>query len=182
MGNDRRGWIYALTDPLSHKPRYIGQTTGDPESRLQQHVYDHSGSNRRKQDWIQGLIKAGMFPRIVVLERPFVEMLDVREREWTRHYAGLGYDLLNMPAGAIAREHLASVSFWGEQCEALRLLRGAVNMAADQIRQHQPLSSPLLKRLEKAGDLLRQAVEDVKLLMEVAEESASDWIKDGKNV
>ena len=57
--------IYALTDPRDDMIRYVGYTSRNISMRLKEHVSDKSPCHRTH--WIQGLIRDGVRPTIMVL-------------------------------------------------------------------------------------------------------------------
>lgn len=98
--------IYGLRDPGSGVIRYVGQTDGDPMYRLHEHVtHTQHGRerNRRKAEWIAGLLAKKEMPILVVLERCVRSKLNERERWWIKHYLNQGIELVNARGAAAAR-------------------------------------------------------------------------------
>lgn len=74
--------IYALVDPRTNEPRYVGRTT-NPANRLRNHVTKarRGGTgNAGLEQWLQELAAAGLRPLIQSLET--VDPRDKGEREW----------------------------------------------------------------------------------------------------
>lgn len=95
--------IYALIDPVSKQPKYVGKTEGRLYRRLANHIYRaKSGrSNSPASDWIRSLIKAGMFPTINVLEKAKMDKVNWKqcESKWIRKLKKGGHILLNVTCG-----------------------------------------------------------------------------------
>jgi len=93
--------IYALIDPPTGAVRYIGQTVRSLRDRLREHREDAvlDPTQGAKQQWLYGLHRAGIAPRIVELARvPYLER-DRAEQWWIAEYRRRGTDLLNLSPG-----------------------------------------------------------------------------------
>lgn len=101
--------IYALVDPRTGAPRYIGATQ-NPEDRLASHIYEarNGPPSNRKEEWICGLTQSGGEPEMRVLERVPEEHRRSREREVIRLFSkAMPESLLNEVSTAappVARE------------------------------------------------------------------------------
>ena len=102
IGNaERRVWIYALCDPHTDEPRYVGKTVSSPLSRLR----EHKALARRKrrlpvQRWLNasaGVKLAGAYMR--VLEVSNADAWAERERFWIARGRALGWRLFNLTDG-----------------------------------------------------------------------------------
>lgn len=96
------GTIYALRDPLTGEPRYVGQTINDPERRL----YAHIQSSRKKnggycRNWIRQLLAEDLLPVLTVLQDDLLtaEELHEAERYWISLGLERGWRLTNVTAG-----------------------------------------------------------------------------------
>lgn len=87
--------VYALLDPATRFPRYVGQTAEPLGVRLKQHVTKHQKT--KKSLWIQSLVDAGEWPLIVLLEEFTSERRHAYEREtyWVTRFRAEGCLLLN---------------------------------------------------------------------------------------
>ena len=88
--------VYALADPRTGQPRYVGQTANTLPLRLRDHLrrrHDRS----RKAAWLREVLDAGLQPRIVLLEEFTGSRASAYEREsaWIRQLRDQGHDLTN---------------------------------------------------------------------------------------
>ena len=92
--------VYALIDPLTHLPRYVGQTTKG-KSRFIGHLFvKNPGHPTHKENWIQKLRKLGLRPALVVLlELPTPDHLGEAEMFWISEMKRRGMDLTNGTEG-----------------------------------------------------------------------------------
>ena len=95
-------WVlYALVDPRNkHVYRYLG-ITNNPDFRLWKHVDESRKFNTsHKHAWIRSLLKVGLEPDMIVLERVSTQK-EVKELEKSaiKHYRDRGHDLTNSTAG-----------------------------------------------------------------------------------
>lgn len=88
-------FIYALCDPDTNEPMYVGQTN-KPRLRLYQHVSDTLLKNLTatpKQKWIRRLLDQDKRPVMVILEMfPYpceTEDVNKSERHWIRLHGKL---------------------------------------------------------------------------------------------
>lgn len=99
-------YIYALIDPRTHKPFYVGQTP-DPDRRLKAHIKrihykSVQGKLYASGEYIKNLHDDGLKPQIVILETLEFEWIFAnyqipyqRERYWINQLKSLGYMLAN---------------------------------------------------------------------------------------
>ncbi len=74
-----RTWlIYALVDPRDDTIHYVGRTI-NAKLRLQQHLQEVT-TNKKKGEWLEELKKAGMSPRMEILE-----IIECKEEDAERH-------------------------------------------------------------------------------------------------
>jgi hypothetical protein len=85
-------YIYALLDPDTDDVRYIGITGTTPEQRYREHVSSKSKPVTPRDFWMNGLIKQGKKPKLLVLEQN-VGIND--EAKWIKHYIQQGASLVN---------------------------------------------------------------------------------------
>lgn len=88
--------IYALCDPLTNKPRYVGQAL-HPRFRLHNHV-SQARSNRSqsaKNLWLAEVLESGLKPVLSILEEVPEPDAAVREQFWVDHLRAEGHELLN---------------------------------------------------------------------------------------
>lgn len=88
--------VYALLDPVSGCPRYVGVTTR-LYARWGEHVLRKSfGTASTPLDlWKKALYQQGKRPVLVVLETTSKRTARRKERRWVIRLAKRGYDLLN---------------------------------------------------------------------------------------
>ncbi len=93
------GYIYGLSDPVTHEIRYIGATRNTLVQRLCNHMVDANRDPVRTSDraiWIRSLATR---PNIFVLEEAPLEELDAIEAQYIETYLALGVRLTNSRAG-----------------------------------------------------------------------------------
>jgi group I intron endonuclease len=97
----KKGSIYALLDPESQEPRYVGQTVRSLSDRLAGHL--HAAETNDKLyvcRWIKSL---QVPPLIVVLEEVVEKELDAAERRWIKTMRADGARLCNLTEGGGGR-------------------------------------------------------------------------------
>jgi len=87
--------VYALLDPVTKVPHYVGQTAEGLGRRLSQHVTKHQKT--RNGLWVRALIDADRWPEIVLLEEFVGDRRHAYEREaqWIKRLKAEGCPLLN---------------------------------------------------------------------------------------
>ncbi len=63
---EKQYWVYALSDPRTCKPKYIGVSCR-PYQRYEQHL--SNSNNRGVRNWIKELKSLGMLPELVKVQR-----------------------------------------------------------------------------------------------------------------
>jgi len=96
--------IYALLDPRTGEPRYVGQTKQSLIARVQKHIskkeYNH------KYSWIAHLRKLGLSPGFIKLYECFdSQTADEAEIFFIDNFKGRGFKLTNMTEGGGAFKH-----------------------------------------------------------------------------
>jgi hypothetical protein len=91
--------IYALLDPMTKRVRYIGWS-GNPYKRLNDHCNGALRVRSYKAHWIQGLLRTGHRPLMVILEsgcdaRGYIDA----EPNWIAYYRSIGAPLTNATLG-----------------------------------------------------------------------------------
>jgi len=135
-------WIYALCDPDTEEPRYVGKTVGYMCDRHKAHIWSaKAGSRLPVHAWIRGVIEAGKPLRIRDLELVRSGQWADRERFWIQDLRTKGVRLYNqtdggegLPGHTFSDEHKRRISdaiktgkhfacetcgqtFWRKQCE-----------------------------------------------------------------
>lgn len=85
-------YIYALCDPYTDEPRYIGQTK-TLVTRYRTHLTEQV--NKAKVVWMESLLSAGQLPHIAVLAVVSPQIADEMEAFWIWKYRVSGAVLLN---------------------------------------------------------------------------------------
>jgi predicted GIY-YIG superfamily endonuclease len=91
-------YIYSLVDPRDNKVKYIGKTV-NLEKRMEQHLYWFTGTNPRKERWIQKLKDKGFKPEMAVIEECNQSNWMEREKYWIAYYREVCPDLTNIADG-----------------------------------------------------------------------------------
>ena len=102
IGNaEQRVWIYALCDPLTNAPRYVGKTTRPLVERIRQHKLLARRQRRLPvQRWINavdGVKLCGAYMR--VLDVAQADNWAERERHWIAYGRATGWELFNLTDG-----------------------------------------------------------------------------------
>jgi predicted GIY-YIG superfamily endonuclease len=82
-------YIYALTDPETNEPRYVGRS-----KNLKRRLYEHHQTKRlktktHKNNWIKSLIDRGLKAKIVILEECNDTNWSEREKYWVANIPNL---------------------------------------------------------------------------------------------
>lgn len=89
--------VYALVDPRSGRPRYVGHTKSKHLcTRLATHMLGVKTESSPKADWLAELIACGLKPRIRLLEVVGFEESLVAEQKWIDALRADGEALLNV--------------------------------------------------------------------------------------
>lgn len=97
MKDNRKIWIYTLTDPRNNLVKYIGKTF-----RLNRRLNDHINeinSNTKKTAWIKNLKKENLKPIFEILEETNIEDCNFLEIYWIGQFKVWGFDLKNTTNG-----------------------------------------------------------------------------------
>lgn len=86
-------WIYALLDPETGEPRYVGKAI-NPHVRFSQHLSERSRKTH-KQRWIAKLKASGREPSLELLEQVPEAEWQAAERHYIAEYRRLGARLVN---------------------------------------------------------------------------------------
>ena len=86
-------WIYALLDPETGEPRYVGKAI-NPQVRYAQHLSERSRKTH-KQRWIARLMADGVVPALELLEQVAEPEWQAAERHYIAEYRQLGARLVN---------------------------------------------------------------------------------------
>ena len=89
--------IYALVDPISKLPRYIGKSD-NPPARFAQHfmrTYLDPSKLTGKELWIQSLAVRNLAPEMHILKEVPESEGEIWEEHFIEHYRACGCSLLN---------------------------------------------------------------------------------------
>jgi hypothetical protein len=90
-------YIYALLEPDTQEPRYVGKTN-DLRKRYSQHICNKAASETSKAEWIQSLRSNGLLPLMCILEVVGNNWRE-RERFWIADLQARGAQLVNETKG-----------------------------------------------------------------------------------
>ena len=97
--------IYGIIDPRNPQEyRYVGKTPYLIEKRLQYHIYEAKQEEEKKVKthkcyWIRKLLKEGVIPTIVIIDRVPLFQWKYWEKHYIKHYKNLGHRLTNATDG-----------------------------------------------------------------------------------
>jgi len=94
--------VYALIDPRSHQPRYIGKAL-DVRQRDRNHFNQSKYGHSAKDEWVRGLRADGLRPDLIVIEECTPAESAAREKYWIARARWRGIPLLNMKHGGQGR-------------------------------------------------------------------------------
>lgn len=100
-----RVYLYALADPRTGEPRYIGKTI-NVDARLRHHLWQSEFRTDGKSKWLRELSGAGLSPEVRVFDEyaSGVEW-QYAERYWIDHIRSHGARLFNKAKGGIGGLH-----------------------------------------------------------------------------
>ena len=136
-------YIYALIDPITNEPRYVGRTN-DPETRYKLHLAWKSESNNTpKRQWVAALLQDGVRPLREVLEEVSSETADTAESKWICDYIDRGYKLTNTLVAAKylrdkERERLGEKEWRGRKAKSNNFVTTSIRISPemmDKIRE-----------------------------------------------
>lgn len=90
-------YIYALTESINDKIRYIGKSN-NPKKRYNIHTFYEKGKNY-KNSWIKSLKNKGLIPNIKIIEECDKNNWQEREIFWINFYKNAGARLTNLTNG-----------------------------------------------------------------------------------
>ena len=91
-------YIYALSDPETHEPRYVGATV-NPAKRFSEHCSLRGRKGQSLREWIDELAVLGTRPVLVIIERVEDGNWQARETHWIQEFRERGCSLLNSNDG-----------------------------------------------------------------------------------
>jgi hypothetical protein len=79
--------IYGLVDPTNNEVRYVGWTSVGLNNRLKRHMRSHElKKHTHKNHWINKLLKQGLRPEIIELEKVLYSDFSNAEKKWIAFY------------------------------------------------------------------------------------------------
>lgn len=93
-----RIYIYALIDPRTSEPRYIGKTN-NPQKRFAHHLNPRKEDMSYRANWIRSLQRLGLQPTVMILEETDESQWPARERWWVAYGIKEGWRLTNGDSG-----------------------------------------------------------------------------------
>lgn len=97
MKENKRVWIYTLSDPRNGLIKYVGKTSR-VKKRIGEHIRELQG-NTKKINWIKSLKKTGLNPIFEEIEETDVENCDFLEMYWISQFKTWGFELKNHTDG-----------------------------------------------------------------------------------
>jgi len=91
-------FIYGLVDPLTKLVRYVGKSVV-PYKRYSQHIKIVESAKRRKQRWINSLLRENVKPLLIILEVTRDQEWQKYEKKWIKFCRDKRLDLTNHTDG-----------------------------------------------------------------------------------
>ena len=119
--------IYAIINPITGDPVYIGQTVKTLGGRLSNHLSASKEGKSNIQKWVKTITSNGGKPGIILID----EVVDNEGDFWESHYIWLykswGYNLFNSYDGGIKNQKVISkfdknVNYFPESCKEIIVL------------------------------------------------------------
>lgn len=130
-------YIYALLDPETTNPRYIGQTI-NLKVRFNNHMHFADPNGSVKDKWLHSLKSSGTKPIMVLVEETNDQDADNVELAWIKYFDNCGFALTNTRRSQIFRGWRNPVN---KPKKPLRCMRGGCNKtsATVEIRKFYPI-------------------------------------------
>jgi group I intron endonuclease len=110
---EKISYIYGLEDPITKEVRYVGKSI-NPDRRLKSHIHESRRKNTHKECWINGLIKKGLTPGLLILEKCIGDEWIETEKKYIKKYENLtnltegGTGVPGFSFSSITKENMAS--------------------------------------------------------------------------
>lgn len=143
--------IYAICDPITKNPFYIGQSANGLDRPLSHMIEDHS-HNSLVNDYVARIKKQGNEPFIIILEYAInKDFLNDKEKFWITQYIKNGYVLLNFidfdnTVNLLKKDHIISNN--QNIGNYLKLIRMANNLSQDDLSKEIKLSRSVISKIE----------------------------------
>jgi hypothetical protein len=168
--------IYALLEPASKEPCYVGQTV-NVRHRRWAYKESYRASNERLREWIRSLQWRSQEPEWLELEQVSQgPEADRAERQWVRLLRETGCDLRNAAAGGRTRVDRraaqTSRAEWLQIGQQGKLLYEQALQYYCDLRARLPRNARALRRAERACQLIQKLRFDVE---NIAAEEHPSW-------
>lgn len=107
----KRFTVYALADPRTAIPHYVGATTRAPSIRLVEHRCHAHRRDAALAKWLSGLSKTGLAPTIVILETDVVDGAEA-EKRWISYFRQAKAPLFNKADGGQGPSGFKHSAIW----------------------------------------------------------------------
>jgi hypothetical protein len=151
--------IYFLICPISKTIRYVG-VTNDPKRRLEDHC-QAGQANPRMRAWIDGLVRLGTRPEMVIVGKVAGSGWEAAERAWIKWFRCRHCGLYNIHRGGMpSKVEVAQRTNGLTKAEAVALhpkarVHGAINKLGVY---HRNVVVPLSLPKRKARNKVRRAI------------------------
>lgn len=98
-------FIYTLENPITNEIRYVGKTVQKLDKRLKAHIYESIKKNNHKCNWINSMLKKGLFPNIKLIDIICEEDWEFFESYWIEQLKTWGFNLVNGTPGGGGYKH-----------------------------------------------------------------------------
>lgn len=166
---NRKVYIYTLTDPKDGSVKYIGKTFRLGR-RLRDHLYEAKKSNTPKNAWINKLLREGRKPILDIIDECYIKESNDLEIYWISQFKTWGFELKNYTNGG---EGSYGVEPWNKG------LKGVFNHSDDSKKKMSEKRKGLLKGENNGFYGKKHSKENIELFKKLSSERK--WSDDMMN-
>ena len=99
LQNNRKTFIYTMSDPFTGEVRYIGKTAVSLAVRLSGHICDSKKLTNHRHYWIRSILNKGGIPILEVIDEVEWQHSQDTEIYWIEQFKHWGFNLVNTSTG-----------------------------------------------------------------------------------
>lgn len=170
----KRYVVYAISDPRTSLPVYVGVTTRKPSVRLAEHRCHAKRRNPQLEKWFETVADAGLKPGVLILEVNPPDGMNA-EMRWIGSFRMAGHKLLNIADGGQGPNGVAHTEEW--KLNNSRLITGMKRSAETRKRiADSKMGKPrpdLAARNKASATLSDEQVADIRLRLAKGEKGVA---------